>query len=54
LDEETKPGRTSLRVSVNNKSQVLCSLMPGKVDQQKLDVAFAEGEEITFSVTGDK
>ncbi|KAF9148922.1 peptidylprolyl isomerase fpr4 [Linnemannia schmuckeri] len=53
LDEETKPGRTSLRVSVNNKSQVLCSLIPGKVDQQKLDVAFAEGEEITFSVTGD-
>ncbi|KAG0297359.1 peptidylprolyl isomerase fpr4 [Linnemannia gamsii] len=53
LDEETKPGRTSLRVSVNDKSQVLCSLMPGKVDQQKLDVAFAEGEEITFSVTGD-
>ncbi|OAQ33787.1 hypothetical protein K457DRAFT_106407 [Linnemannia elongata AG-77] len=53
LDEETKPGRTSLRVSVNNKSQVLCSLIPGSVDQQKLDVAFAEGEEITFSVTGD-
>ncbi|KAK3837204.1 MAG: hypothetical protein JOS17DRAFT_733471 [Linnemannia elongata] len=53
LDEETKPGRTSLRVSVNSKSQVLCSLIPGSVDQQKLDVAFAEGEEITFSVTGD-
>ncbi|KAF9546937.1 peptidylprolyl isomerase fpr4 [Mortierella hygrophila] len=53
LDEETKPGRTSLRVSVNNKSQVLCSLIPGSVDQQKLDLAFAEGEEITFSVTGD-
>ncbi|KAF9925964.1 peptidylprolyl isomerase fpr4 [Linnemannia zychae] len=53
LDEVTKPGRTSLRVSVNNKSQVLCSLIPGKIEQQKLDVAFAEGEEITFSVTGD-
>ncbi|KAF9090711.1 peptidylprolyl isomerase fpr4 [Mortierella sp. AD031] len=53
LDEQTKPGRTSVRVSVDKKSLVLCSLTSGKVDQQKVDLIFTEGEEITFSVTGD-
>ncbi|KAG0267122.1 peptidylprolyl isomerase fpr4 [Actinomortierella ambigua] len=53
LDETTKPGRSCLRVTVNKKTFILCSLTPGKVEQQNLDLVFTEGEEITFSVSGD-
>ncbi|KAG0318736.1 peptidylprolyl isomerase fpr4 [Podila horticola] len=53
LDEVTKPGRTSIRVTVDKKTFILCSLTPGKVEQQNLDLVFTEGEEITFSVSGD-
>jgi len=53
LDETTKPGRSSVRVTVDNKTFVLCSLISGKVEQQNLDLVFTEGEEITFSVSGD-
>ncbi|KAG0260103.1 peptidylprolyl isomerase fpr4 [Mortierella polycephala] len=52
LDETTKPGRSSVRVTVDKKTFVLCSLIPGKVEQQTLDLVFTEGEEITFSVSG--
>jgi len=52
LDETTKPGRSSVRVTVDNKTFVLCSLTAGKVEQQNLDLVFTEGEEITFSVSG--
>ncbi|KAF9215280.1 peptidylprolyl isomerase fpr4 [Podila verticillata] len=53
LDEVIKPGRTSIRVTVDKKTFILCSLTPGKVEQQNLDIVFTEGEEITFSVSGD-
>lgn len=53
MDEVTKPGRTSIRVTVDKKTFILCSLTPGKVEQQNLDLVFTEGEEITFSVSGD-
>ncbi|KAG0268964.1 hypothetical protein BGZ95_002249, partial [Linnemannia exigua] len=53
LDEETKPGRSSIRVTVDKKTFILCSLTPGNVEQQTLDLVFTEGEEITFSVSGD-
>ncbi|KAF9195270.1 peptidylprolyl isomerase fpr4 [Haplosporangium sp. Z 767] len=52
LDETTKPGRSSVRVTVDKKTFVLCSLISGKVEQQTLDLVFTEGEEITFSVSG--
>ncbi|KAG0076025.1 hypothetical protein BGZ90_009219 [Linnemannia elongata] len=54
LDEETKPGRSSIRVTVDKKTFILCSLTAGKVEQQTLDLVFTEGEEITFSVSGEK
>ncbi|KAF9945429.1 peptidylprolyl isomerase fpr4 [Mortierella alpina] len=53
LDEETRPGRSSVRVSVDGRPYVLCSLIAGNVDQQPLDLVFTEGEEITISVSGD-
>ncbi|GJJ78632.1 FK506-binding nuclear protein [Entomortierella parvispora] len=52
LDEETTPGRTSIRVSVDKKTFILCSLIAGQIEQQNLDLVFTEGEEITFSVSG--
>jgi len=54
LDETTKPGRSSVRVTVDKKTFVLCSLAAGKTEQQTLDLVFTEGEEITFSVSGEK
>ena len=54
MDEETKPGRSSIRVTVDKKTFILCSLTAGKVEQQTLDLVFTEGEEITFSVSGEK
>ncbi|KAF9146403.1 peptidylprolyl isomerase fpr4 [Mortierella sp. GBA39] len=53
LDEETKPGRSSIRVTVDKKTFILCSLTAGKAEQQTLDLVFTEGEEITFSVSGE-
>jgi FK506-binding nuclear protein len=54
LDEETTPGRTSIRVTVDKKTFILCSLIAGQIEQQNLDLVFTEGEEITFSVSGKK
>ncbi|KAK3824905.1 MAG: hypothetical protein J3Q66DRAFT_376890 [Benniella sp.] len=53
LDEEVKEGRSSVRVTVDKKTFVLCSLTPGKIEQQSLDLVFTEGESITFSVSGN-
>ncbi|KAI7818950.1 hypothetical protein BC939DRAFT_495611 [Gamsiella multidivaricata] len=53
LDEETKPGRSSIRVTINNKTFILCSLIADQIEQQNLDLVFTEGEEISFSVSGD-
>ncbi|KAJ1923371.1 peptidylprolyl isomerase fpr3 [Tieghemiomyces parasiticus] len=45
--------RTLVKLTVDQKTFVLCSLLPGKVEQQTLDVIFSEGEEITFFVSGE-
>ncbi|KAK9709419.1 peptidylprolyl isomerase fpr3 [Basidiobolus ranarum] len=45
--------RSCLTVVVDEQSYVLCSLTPNKVEQQPLDIIFTEGEEITFSATGE-
>ncbi|KAF8979058.1 peptidylprolyl isomerase fpr4 [Entomortierella lignicola] len=52
LDEVAKDGRTSVRVTVDKKTFILCNLISGKVEQQTLDLVFTEGESITFSVSG--
>ncbi|KAJ2336504.1 peptidylprolyl isomerase fpr3 [Coemansia sp. RSA 2681] len=44
--------RTSVLLTVDQKSFVLCSLTPGKVEQQLLDISLTEGEEITFETHG--
>ncbi|KAJ1953658.1 peptidylprolyl isomerase fpr3, partial [Linderina pennispora] len=45
-------GRTSVLLTVDDKSYVLCSLTPGKIEQQSLDISLTGGEEITFESTG--
>ncbi|KAJ2723925.1 peptidylprolyl isomerase fpr3 [Coemansia sp. Benny D115] len=45
--------RTSVLVTVDDKSFVLCSLVPGSIEQQTLDVSLTEGEEITFETQGE-
>ncbi|KAJ2892324.1 peptidylprolyl isomerase fpr3 [Coemansia aciculifera] len=48
----TDESRTSVLLTVDQKSFVLCSLTPGKVEQQLLDISLTEGEEITFETHG--
>ncbi|CAO3689659.1 unnamed protein product [Umbelopsis ramanniana] len=45
-------GRTCVKVVVDDKEFVLCSLSPDKHEQQTLDHTFVEGEEVTFMATG--
>ncbi|KAJ2161183.1 peptidylprolyl isomerase fpr3 [Coemansia sp. RSA 552] len=46
-------GRTSVLLTVDDKDFVLCSLTPGKIEQQMLDIVLTEGEEITFETNGN-
>ncbi|KAJ2564572.1 peptidylprolyl isomerase fpr3 [Coemansia sp. RSA 1822] len=45
--------RTSVVLTVDDKSFVLCSLTPGSIEQQTLDIGLTEGEEITFETQGN-
>ncbi|KAJ2827836.1 peptidylprolyl isomerase fpr3 [Coemansia furcata] len=49
----TNQGRTSVLLTVHEKRFVLCSLTPGKIEQQPLDITLTEGEEITFETFGE-
>ncbi|KAI9500088.1 hypothetical protein BX070DRAFT_230737, partial [Coemansia spiralis] len=53
LNTANEDSRTSVVVTVDGKSFVLCSLTPGKIEQQPLDIWLSEGEEITFESQGD-
>ncbi|KAJ3144263.1 peptidylprolyl isomerase fpr4 [Geranomyces variabilis] len=44
--------RTSISIKKDDREFVICSLTPGKTEQQVLDLTFLEGEEITFKTTG--
>ncbi|KAJ3178941.1 peptidylprolyl isomerase fpr4 [Geranomyces variabilis] len=44
--------RTSISIQKDDREFVICSLTPGKIEQQVLDLTFLEGEEITFKTTG--
>ncbi|SAM06743.1 hypothetical protein [Absidia glauca] len=46
--------RASLCLKVDDNDFVLCSLTPGKVDQQLLDLIIVQGEQVTFSVQGQQ
>ncbi|CAO1618058.1 unnamed protein product [Sympodiomycopsis kandeliae] len=48
-DEEAEPEEKEYE----ERSFVLCTLTPGKIEQASVDIAFSEEEEIGFSVTGD-
>ncbi|KAJ2716878.1 peptidylprolyl isomerase fpr3 [Coemansia spiralis] len=45
--------RTSVLLTIDEKSFVLCSLTPDEVEQHLLDITITEGEEITFETQGD-
>ena len=45
--------RVALKVNVDDNEHVLCILTAGTTDMSPLDVVFAEGAEIVFSVDGD-
>ncbi|KAJ1790284.1 peptidylprolyl isomerase fpr3 [Coemansia sp. RSA 2399] len=49
----TDEQRTSVVATVDGKDFVLCSLTPGKIEQQPLDLWMTEGEEITFESNGN-
>ncbi|KAL1926622.1 hypothetical protein VTP01DRAFT_5517 [Rhizomucor pusillus] len=51
---ETKDStRSTLRVYIDKMDFVLCSLRPGKLTQQPLNLTVVKGEEVQFSVTGN-
>ncbi|KAI9480186.1 peptidylprolyl isomerase fpr3 [Coemansia sp. RSA 990] len=45
--------RTSVVLTIDNMNFVLCSLTPGSIEQQSLDICLTEGEDITFETVGD-
>ncbi|CAO3610218.1 unnamed protein product [Cunninghamella blakesleeana] len=54
IGDITKNGaRTSLRIKVDDREFCLCSLTPGKLDQQLLDLIIVKGEEVALSITGE-
>ncbi|KAJ3158634.1 peptidylprolyl isomerase fpr4 [Geranomyces michiganensis] len=44
--------RTSVSIIKEDREFAICSLTPGKIEQQVLDLTFLEGEEVTFKSTG--
>ncbi|PVV02979.1 hypothetical protein BB560_002563 [Smittium megazygosporum] len=44
--------RSSLTITVDDKKFVLCSLTPGKIEQQSIDLTLNEGENVTFEIDG--
>ncbi|CAO3630414.1 unnamed protein product [Cunninghamella echinulata] len=51
-DEITVDTKSSLNIIVDDIEFVLCNLIPGKIEQQPLNVQFCEGEEVTLFVKG--
>ncbi|KAJ2850901.1 peptidylprolyl isomerase fpr3 [Coemansia brasiliensis] len=45
--------RTSVVLTIDGMNFVLCSLTPGSIEQQSLDICLTEGEDITFETVGD-
>ncbi|KAJ3186323.1 peptidylprolyl isomerase fpr4 [Gaertneriomyces sp. JEL0708] len=45
--------RTSIKVNADDKSFVLCSLTPGKIEQQQLDLVCPVDEDVTFENVGN-
>ncbi|KNC97465.1 uncharacterized protein SPPG_07382 [Spizellomyces punctatus DAOM BR117] len=46
-------GRTSISIKIHDKEFAVCSLTPGKIEQQVLDLTLLEGEEVTIKGTGN-
>ncbi|KAK9766574.1 peptidylprolyl isomerase fpr3, variant 2 [Basidiobolus ranarum] len=45
--------RTCLKVTVDGTKLILCSLRPGQLEQQLLNLVFTEGENVSFSISGN-
>ncbi|TPX68737.1 hypothetical protein SpCBS45565_g02915 [Spizellomyces sp. 'palustris'] len=46
-------GRTSISIKIHDKEFAVCSLTPGKIEQQVLDLTLLEGQEVTIKGTGN-
>ncbi|CAO3625369.1 unnamed protein product [Cunninghamella echinulata] len=53
IGEVSKNARTSLRIKVDEREFYLCSLTPGKLNQQLLNLIIVKGEEVALSVVGE-
>ncbi|KAI9144008.1 hypothetical protein BKA69DRAFT_1057693 [Paraphysoderma sedebokerense] len=53
LGEDIKSSRTTLSVTVDGQKFPVCSLTPGKIEQQALDLVFTAGETLTLTSKGD-
>ncbi|KAJ3299185.1 peptidylprolyl isomerase fpr4 [Borealophlyctis nickersoniae] len=51
-DAPTTGERVTISVTFKGREFVLCTLIPGRIEQTRLDIAFVEGEEITISSSG--
>ena len=52
--KEDAKGVSQVRVEVEKKEYVLCTLRPGKVDQCTLNIFISEGERVTFRISGNQ
>ena len=48
-----KDGRISVVLQCDEHVFTLCNLLPGKIEQQPIDITFTAGEVISFEVKGD-
>lgn len=53
VDEDESEDEDEEEKEPEERSYVLCTLTPGKIEQVSVDIAFSEMEEVGFSVTGD-
>jgi hypothetical protein len=54
VETKDEKGVSQVRVQVDKKEYVLCTLRPGRVDQVTLNTFFSEGERVSFNVTGNQ
>jgi FK506-binding nuclear protein len=49
----SNPKRSSVIVTINDATFTLCSLVPEKIENQRLDIYLAEEDQVTFHVLGN-
>ncbi len=52
LAPDAKGAKQTVWVTVEDRKFVVCHLIPGKIEQQQLNLQFDMGEELSLSVEG--